>query len=108
MLKWWNKIDVLILCKCHSDETVQTHCRGTTIQKPKTDLDYNTGKSSIHLSDQLSSSALRKTIQWYKKVTIELFLDTTILNCHNLQTNQTELQFYKLFSIFYCRRITVV
>ncbi|EFN68845.1 hypothetical protein EAG_13643, partial [Camponotus floridanus] len=44
--------------------------------------EYNLGKSSVDLSDQMIaySSPLRRTIKWYKKLAIELLLNTCIVN----------------------------
>ncbi|XP_072398217.1 uncharacterized protein [Diabrotica undecimpunctata] len=63
---------------------VQLQRRGNNIQKPKVVVDYNSGKSSIDLSDQMwsYSTALRRTVRWYKKIAIEILLGTSIVNAH--------------------------
>ncbi|XP_047366077.1 uncharacterized protein LOC124955543 [Vespa velutina] len=45
-------------------------------------VDYNLGKSSVDLSDQMTaySSPLRKTIKWYRKLAIELLLNICVVN----------------------------
>ncbi|XP_046830239.1 uncharacterized protein LOC124429247 [Vespa crabro] len=45
-------------------------------------VDYNVGKSSVDLSDQMTaySSSLQKTIKWYRKLVIELLLNTFDVN----------------------------
>lgn len=45
-------------------------------------VEYNTGKTAIDLSDQMNtySNPLRKTIEWYRKLTFELFLNTAVVN----------------------------
>lgn len=95
VLKWHDKRDVLVLSTCHSDEMVQVQRRGNPVQKPKAIIDYNLGKSSIDLSDQMSSysTALRRTIRWYKKVAIEVLLGTSIVNSHFIfkQVEQSDI-----------------
>lgn len=82
VLKWRDKRDVLVLSTYHRDETVEIQRRGNPIQKPKAIVDYNAGKSSIDLSDQMSSysSALRKSIRWYKKLAVEMLLGKCFLS----------------------------
>ncbi|KAJ8953389.1 hypothetical protein NQ318_023506 [Aromia moschata] len=84
VLKWRDKRDVLVLSTCHSNETVQVQRRGKKINKPQAIIDYNKGKSSIDISDQMSSysTALRRSIRWYKKVAIEILLGTSMVNAH--------------------------
>nr|CAH7732308.1 unnamed protein product [Callosobruchus chinensis] len=95
VLKWRDKRDVLVLSTCHSDEMVHVQRRGIPIQKPKAIIDYNSGKSSIDLSDQMSSysTALRRTIRWYKKLAIEVLLGTSIVNSHFIfkQVEQSDI-----------------
>lgn len=45
-------------------------------------LDYNKSKGSVDMSDQMSSylSPLRKTVKWYRKLGIEILLNTAIVN----------------------------
>ncbi|XP_044763885.1 uncharacterized protein LOC123320594 [Coccinella septempunctata] len=54
------------------------------VHKPAAIVQYNSGKSSINLSDQMSSysSSLRKSIRWYKKLAVELLLGTSMVNAH--------------------------
>ncbi|CAH2015579.1 unnamed protein product [Acanthoscelides obtectus] len=48
-----HKRAVLVLSTCHTDDTVQVQRRGHVIHKPKAIIDYNRGKSSIDISDQM-------------------------------------------------------
>jgi hypothetical protein len=84
ILKWRDKRDVLVLSTCNADQTVPIIRRGNTIDKPKAIVDYNSGKSSIDLSDQMASysTALRRTIRWYNKLAIEALLGTSMVNAH--------------------------
>lgn len=45
---------------------------------------YNDWKSSIDVSDQMSSynTALRKSVKLYRKLAIEFILGTSIVNAH--------------------------
>ncbi|GBP54651.1 hypothetical protein EVAR_35913_1 [Eumeta japonica] len=45
-------------------------------------LAYNKAKGAVDLSDQMTSysSPLRKTVKWYKKLGIELILNTALVN----------------------------
>ncbi|KAL4091617.1 hypothetical protein QTP88_026276 [Uroleucon formosanum] len=55
VLKWKDKRDLYMLSTKHNSEMISIdHC-GKYIEKPKVVIDYNLGKSSIDLSDQLSS-----------------------------------------------------
>lgn len=61
--------------------------------KPKAVVDYNFGKASIDLSDQLASygTALRRSLKWYRKIAIELLLGTAVVNArflYNLVTSK--------------------
>ncbi|EFN90022.1 hypothetical protein EAI_00097, partial [Harpegnathos saltator] len=56
----------------------------------------NLGKSSVDLSDQMIaySSPLRKTSKWYRKLAIELLLNTCMVNAMVLfkQVTRTNIQ----------------
>lgn len=82
VLKWKDKRDVLMLSTKHSAEMISVPKRSCSYEKPKMVVDYNLGKSSVDLSDQMSaySSPLRKTIKWYRKLAIELLLNTCVVN----------------------------
>ncbi|XP_063913566.1 piggyBac transposable element-derived protein 4-like [Zophobas morio] len=84
LVKWRDKRDVLVLSTGHTDQMVEIQRRGKSIQKPTAIVHYNSGKSSIDLSDQMASysSALRKSIRWYKKLAIEVLLGTSMVNAH--------------------------
>ncbi|KAL6416514.1 hypothetical protein ACFW04_013400 [Cataglyphis niger] len=82
VLKWKDKRDVLMLSTKHSAEMTTIQKRNCTKEKPRMVVEYNLGKSSVDLSDQMVAycSPLRKTIKWYRKLAIELLLNTCIVN----------------------------
>lgn len=82
ILKWKDKRDVLMLSTKHSAEMTTIQKRNCSKEKPKMVVEYNLGKSSVDLSDQMIaySSPLRRTIKWYKKLAIELLPNTCIVN----------------------------
>ena len=92
VIKWKDKRDVLMLSTKHNAATVEIQRRNATIRKPVAIVDYNTGKSSIDVSDQMASynTALRKTIKWYRKISIEILLGTSIVNAHFLYKEVTK------------------
>lgn len=82
VLKWKDKRDVYMLSTKHSDTLSKVVKKGREITKPKMILDYNKSKGSVDMSDQMSSysSPLRKTVKWYRKIGIDLLLNTAIVN----------------------------
>jgi hypothetical protein len=56
------------------------------IKKPLSVEDYNTGKSYIDRSDQMSSysTPLKKTVKWYRKVAFDILLSTSMINALSL------------------------
>lgn len=82
VMKWKDKRDVMMLSTKHSDKLCTTVKKGKEITKPKMILDYNKSKGSVDMSDQMGSysSPLRKTVKWYRKLGIELLLNTAIVN----------------------------
>ncbi|CAH1982587.1 unnamed protein product [Acanthoscelides obtectus] len=87
VLNWKDKRNVIMLSTKHTNETVDVPKRnGESVAKPKVVADYNKAKSSVDLSDQMAaySSPLRKTVKWYKKLTIELLLSTALINAYIL------------------------
>nr|CAI5831344.1 unnamed protein product [Callosobruchus analis] len=56
--------------------------RNAETEKPDVVADYSTCKAFIDLSDQMKaySSALRKGIKWYRKVAVEFFLGSAMVN----------------------------
>jgi len=71
VLKWKDKRDLCMISTKHNSEMVEQHMKGKIIKKPKVVIDYNTGKASIDLSDQMSSysNPLRRSLNWLKKLT---------------------------------------
>ncbi|KAL6417637.1 hypothetical protein ACFW04_011818 [Cataglyphis niger] len=86
VLKWKDKRDVLMLSTKHSAEMTTIQKRNCTKEKPRMVVEYNLGKSSVDLSDQMVAycSPLRKTIKWYRKLAIELLLNTCIDEISNV------------------------
>jgi len=81
MLKWKDKRDVLMLSTKHSGEMITLHKKFHSYEKPKIVVEYNQGKSSADLSDQMIAySSLRKTLKWYRKLALELLLNTCMVN----------------------------
>ncbi|KAL6416736.1 hypothetical protein ACFW04_013189 [Cataglyphis niger] len=82
LMKWKDKRDVLMLSTKHSVETVTVRKHGSDRVKPKLIVDYNDAKSSVDISDQMTAycNPLRKTLKWYKKVALEFFLNTSVVN----------------------------
>ncbi|KAI4464043.1 piggybac transposable element-derived protein 4 [Holotrichia oblita] len=72
--KWRDKREVLTLSTCHTEETTELIRRIGPVLKHKAVVDYNFGKASIDLSDQLASygTALRRSLKWYRKNKIEI------------------------------------
>ncbi|CAK1587948.1 unnamed protein product [Parnassius mnemosyne] len=77
-----DKRSVFMLSTKHSKGFASVHKKGKVIRKPKMVIAYNKAKGSVDMSDQMSaySSPLRKTIKWYKKLGIELILNTAVVN----------------------------
>lgn len=51
VIKWHDKHDVLFLLTKHTDETLGLIRRNEIMKKPTAITDYNSGKSSIYISD---------------------------------------------------------
>lgn len=82
-MKWRDKRDVLILSTKQSGlKTVaKRNRRGESIRKPACIEDYNLGKSSIDVSDQMATygSALRRCTKWYRKLMLEIIWGTSLV-----------------------------
>lgn len=81
-MKWNDKRDVLMLSTNCSTKFVEVQKRDKVIKKPEIVIQYNRIKGYIDLSDQMSSysSPLRKTVKWYRKIGIEILLNTSVIN----------------------------
>lgn len=91
--KWKDKRDVLMLSTKHTLEMVDVRQRGGVVRKPSAIFDYNKSKGYIDISDQMKSysTALRKSVKWYRKIAIELLLGSALVNSyimHQQITNQ--------------------
>lgn len=98
ILKWRDKRDVRMLStKTSALKTVSVKCRNKPdVMKPECIVDYNNGKSSIDLSDQMATygSALRRCTKWYRKLFIEILWGTSLVNAHflyNLNTTKKKM-----------------
>ncbi|XP_047344616.1 piggyBac transposable element-derived protein 4-like [Vespa velutina] len=80
ILKWKDKRDVMMLSTKHSAEKTTVHKKFYSCEKQKMVVEYNLGKSSVDLSDQIIAYnlPLRKTLKWNRKLTIKLLLNTCI------------------------------
>lgn len=76
------KETVLMLSTRHSADMTTVHKKFYSYEKPKIVVEHNLEKSSVDLSDQIIaySSPLRKTIKWYRKLAIEILLNTCMVN----------------------------
>lgn len=92
VLKWRDKRDLCMISTKHDSEMVEKNIRGKTIKKPKVVYDYNTGKSPIDLSDQMSSysNPLRRSVKWYRKVVLDTLLNVAVVNAFVLYTQVTK------------------
>ncbi|CAH1968772.1 unnamed protein product [Acanthoscelides obtectus] len=87
LLKWKDQRDVLVLSTKHDAEMVER----SNNRIPKVVIDYNSGKSSVDLSDQMGSysNPLRRSVKWYRKIAFELLLTTSMVNAFILYKNVT-------------------
>jgi hypothetical protein len=99
VLNWRDKRDVRMLTTKTSALEMVPHnsrTRNAVHMKPKCIADYNKGKSSIDISDQMATygSALRRCTKWYRKLAFEIIWGTSIVNAHflyNEYSNQKKL-----------------
>lgn len=82
VLKWKDKRDLCMISTKHNSEMIETRVKGKIINKPKVVVDYNAGKTSIDLSDQMSSysNPLRRSTKWYRKVALDSILNIAVIN----------------------------
>ncbi|CAG4952247.1 unnamed protein product [Colias eurytheme] len=93
-MKWRDKRDVLVLSTKHSDQFgMIKKRRGTMVMKPQIIIDYNKAKGAVDLSDQMAaySSPLRKSVKWYKKLAVDLLLNTAMIHDDELGKAQDNL-----------------
>ncbi|CAF1609126.1 unnamed protein product [Adineta ricciae] len=89
VIKWKDKRDVLMTSTKPSQsavvvDTTKINKLNERIMKPQVVLDYNEGKQSIDLSDQLSAyyTCLRRSIKRYHNVAFELIFGTSVVNSY--------------------------
>lgn len=83
VINWKDQRNVFMLSTKHGPEMVEiAGGRRGPKQKPKIVLDYNKGKGSVDLSDQMGaySNPLRRSLKWHRKVAFELLLTTAMVN----------------------------
>ncbi|CAH1980597.1 unnamed protein product [Acanthoscelides obtectus] len=83
VISWNDKRNVLVLSTKHSNTTVDTtNRRQKTVKKPEAIVAYNAGKSSVDISDQMTAhqTPLRRTFKWYRKLAVEIILNTAMVN----------------------------
>ncbi|KAJ8931030.1 hypothetical protein NQ314_016108 [Rhamnusium bicolor] len=82
VMKWRDKRDVLILSTLHTDTQNEVRHHQSQKKKPSAIIAYNSAKSFIDVSNQMSSysSAIRRSIKWYRKVAVEVILGTSVIN----------------------------
>lgn len=82
VMKWKDKREVLFLSTLHTDTQEEIRHREGIKKKPSAIVAYNAAKSFIDVSDQKSSysSAVRRSIKWYRKVAVEVILGTSVIN----------------------------
>lgn len=80
-MKWRDKRDVFLLSTKHSDRFKKITKQGKEILKPQIVLHYNKAKGAVDLSDQMAaySTPLRKSVKWYRKLAIDMLLNTAIV-----------------------------
>lgn len=80
--KWVDKRDVAFLTTKSCPEMTEVQTRSGMKNKPSTIIEYNSVKSYIDVSDQISSysNPVRRSIKWYRKVGIEIFASTCVVN----------------------------
>lgn len=88
---------VLMLSTRHSAEITTVRKKFYSYEKPKIVVEYNLKKSSVDLSDQMIaySSPLRKTLKWYRKLAIEILLNTCMVNAMVLFKQTTRKKYSK-------------
>jgi len=61
---------------------VEERVRGKIVKKPKVVIDYNIGKTSIDLSDQMISysNPLSRSLKWYRKVALDGLLNIAVVS----------------------------
>lgn len=78
--------EILVLSTKHGDEMNDVIKRGKTKKIPEIVTFYNKGKSFIDRADQMAaySSALRRSIKWYKKIAFDILVGTSVVNAYSL------------------------
>ncbi|XP_046674846.1 uncharacterized protein LOC124363630 [Homalodisca vitripennis] len=84
-----DKREVLMISTCPQDSNSlvpsgKCNRKKEEILKPTSVLAYKKVKIGVDISDQMSSyyTPLRKPVKWFKKVALELLLDTCVVNAY--------------------------
>lgn len=82
VMKWKDKRDIYMCSTKSTNKLVDVVNKHKTSQKPESILLYNKGKGCIDLSDQKASfsNPLRRSMKWYRKVLIDVLLNTGVVN----------------------------
>lgn len=91
VLKWKDRRDVLMLSTKNLDAMTAVRTRSGEKFKPDVVEEYNTGKSFIDISDQLSSyhSIHRRSLKWYRKIAFDILLNTAVVNALSVYSTTT-------------------
>lgn len=98
VFKWKDRRDVMMLTTKHKDTLVEIPGRRETKMKPEAVIDYNTAKSFIDVSDQLSSysTSVRRSLKWFKKVAVELITGSALVNAYYLYNKNKDINEKKI------------
>ncbi|KAG8239748.1 hypothetical protein J437_LFUL017389 [Ladona fulva] len=87
VMKWQDKRPMLMISSNPelAENVVPSTSKNKKVEilmKPKSVLTYNKTKKGVDVSDQMSSyyKCIRRTLKWYKKLAIELFLGSCMGN----------------------------
>jgi hypothetical protein len=82
VMKWKDKRDIYMCSTKITNRMVDIVKRNTISQKPETIMMYNKGKGCIDLSNQKASysNPLCRSMKWYRKVLMDILLDTGVVN----------------------------
>lgn len=92
-MKWKDKRDVLVLSTKDSVKLrkVKKFKKGVLCKPEIFFFYYNKGNGAVDLAEQMTSysSSLKKTVKWYKKLGIDLLLNTSLVNALTLYKTTT-------------------
>lgn len=86
IMKSKDRRDVFILITKHNDENITAKKSFRTVEKPKANIDSNSG-NSVQFSINFPVIILRlknKTVKWYRKMATEIILGVALVSGHIL------------------------